>query len=82
MVAEELVRDTYSVPRQARDARSLFGGVRLNSRITLFFFFGLLAIIAMGAVFYLADQRMSRAITNLKSSDDISNSIRDRNSSG
>ncbi len=72
MVAEELVRDTYSVPRQARDARSLFGGVRLNSRITLFFFFGLLAIIIMGGVFYLADQRMSRAIINLKSSDDIS----------
>ena len=72
MAAEELVKETYSVPRQARDTRTLLGGMRLNARITLFFFFGLVAIVAMGTVLYIADQRMSRAIGSLESSSHVS----------
>lgn len=72
MTAEELVKETYSMPSQARETRTLLGGMRLNARITLFFFFGLVAIVAMGTVLYIADQRMSRAIGSLESSSHVS----------
>ena len=72
MAAEDLVKETYSVPRQARDARTLLGGMRLNARTTLFVFFGLVAIVAMSALLYVTDQRMSRAIGNLESSSHVS----------
>ena len=71
MAAEELVKETYSVPRQAQEARTLLGGMRLNARITLFVFFGLVSIVALGAVLYVADQRMSRAIDNFESSSHV-----------
>ena len=39
MATEELVNETYSVSPQTWNERTLFGGVRLNSRIFLFVFF-------------------------------------------
>ena len=71
MAARELVEETYSVPLQTQDTRTLFGGMRLNARITLFVFFSLVSIVAMGAVLYVADHRMSRAIDNLESSSNV-----------
>ena len=71
MAANELVEETYSVPRQARSERTLLGGMTLNARITLFVFFGLASIAAMGAVLFLAEQRMSRSIDNLVSSSSV-----------
>ena len=38
MAAKELVEETYSVPRQARNERTLLGGMTLNARISLFVF--------------------------------------------
>ena len=71
MAAKELVEETYSVPRQARNERTLLGGMTLNARITLFVFFGLVSIIALGAVLYLAEQRMSHSIDKLVSSSSV-----------
>ncbi len=71
MAARELVEETYSVPFQTQDTRTLFGGMRLNARITLFVFFSLVSIVAMGAVLYVADHRMSRATDNLESSSNV-----------
>ena len=71
MAAKELVEETYSVPRQARNERTLLGGMTLNARISLFVFFGLVSIVTMGAVLFLAEQRMSRSIDNLVSSSSV-----------
>lgn len=72
MAAEELVRETYPVSQDAQPARTFLGGMRLGSRVSLFVLFGLIAIVAMGALFFIADQRLSAGIQGLKSSQSVS----------
>jgi len=75
MATEELVEQTYSVPRQTRGTRTFLGGMRLNSRISLFVFFGLLAIVTIGGLFFTADQRLSSAVDALNSSNQIASLV-------
>ncbi len=71
MAAEELVNQTYSERRDAPPQRTFMGGMRMTSRVSLFVFLGLLAIVAMGALFYVADQRLTTAINSLASAERI-----------
>ena len=71
MAAEELVNQTYSERRDAPPPRTFMGGMRMTSRVSLFVFLGLLAIVAMGALFYVADQRLTSAINGLASAERI-----------
>ena len=72
MAAKEFVEET--IPWRAKHGTSApCLAARLNARITLFVFFGLVSIVAMGAVLFLAERRMSRSIDNLVSSSSVLN---------
>ena len=75
MATEELVEQTYSVPRESRATRTFLGGMLLNSRVSLFVFFGLLAIVAMGGLFFAVDQRLTGAVNALNSSNQVASLV-------
>ncbi len=75
MAAEELVNQTYSERRDAPPPRTFMGGMRMGSRVSLFVFLGLVAIVAMGALFYVADQRITSAIDGLATSERITATV-------
>ena len=75
MAKEEFAEQTDSVNPETSGSRTFLGGIRLNSRVVLFVFSGFLAAVAMGGLFFNADQRLNAALSTLKSSYQVANLV-------
>lgn len=66
MGEESPFREQFSQPKTSDpSARTFLGGARLATRIRLFVGFGLVFVIALGTLFFLAEQRLSAALDGL-----------------
>ncbi len=67
MGEESPFREHFSQPKAADpSARTFLGGTRLATRIRLFVALGLVFLIALGSLFFVAEQRMAAALDGLR----------------
>ena len=72
-MAEEAIADNNQPTNT--ESRTFLGGMRLNSRIVLFFAVGILSLAAMGGIIFNAQQRLNMALDSLTSSYHVANLI-------
>jgi len=76
MSREPLSDDAYLDLRAQQHAdKSFMGGTRLSTRTALFFFVGVLAMVAFAAMYYHSDQRLSHALGSWKEAQRVAGAV-------